>query len=52
MVQDIRVPVNTVTSTVAAARKAGRILLPISIVAAITGGGLLVFFALISMLLL
>lgn len=52
MEQDIQVPTNPVTSTVAAVRKAGRILLPLSIAAAITGGGLLVFFALVSAIVL
>lgn len=48
MEQDIRVPANSVTSTIETVRTLGRVFLPLAIAAAITGGGLLVFFALVT----
>ncbi|SER53993.1 hypothetical protein [Natrinema salaciae] len=45
MEQNIRRPVNAVTSTVASIQRVGRLILPLAIAAAITGGGVLVFFA-------
>lgn len=52
MEQVLHRPLNAVTSTVTTVQKAGRLLLPLAIAIAITGGGLLVFFALVSALLL
>ncbi|WP_226040417.1 hypothetical protein [Natrinema sp. DC36] len=52
MEQVIHRPLNAVTSTVPIVQKAGRFLLPLTIALAITGSGLLVFFALVFALLL
>ncbi|QLK24968.1 hypothetical protein HYG81_12720 [Natrinema zhouii] len=52
MEQVIHRPLSAVMSTVTMVQKAGRLLLPLAVALAITGGGLLVFFALVSALLL
>lgn len=48
MKQALHDPPTAVTAAVSTVQKAGRFLLPFAIVAAITGGGLLVFFALVT----
>ncbi|WP_176548122.1 hypothetical protein [Natrinema sp. CBA1119] len=52
MEQVIHRPLNAVASTVPMVQKAGRLLFPLAIALAVTGSGLLVFFALVSALLL
>ncbi|WP_408959530.1 hypothetical protein [Natrinema sp. 74] len=52
MEQDVRTPVDAVATTVTTAQRLGRLLVPLAIAAAITGGGLLVFFALVAGVLL
>ena len=51
MEQDVRAPADAVATTVTTAQRLGRLLVPLGIAAAITGGGLLVFFALVTGLL-
>ncbi len=46
MEQDVRAPANT--ATVSTVQRLGRLLVPLAIAAAVTGGGLLVFFAVVT----
>ncbi|WP_226481034.1 hypothetical protein [Natrinema amylolyticum] len=51
MERDIHGPANAVTSTRETVQAAARVLLPLTISAAVTAGGVLLFFALVSVIL-
>ncbi|WP_254763004.1 hypothetical protein [Natrinema marinum] len=48
MAQEIHAPVSAITSTAATVRELGRLFVPLAIAAAVTGGGLLGFFAVVT----
>jgi len=52
MEQDVRVRTDSITGTVTTVRRLGRLIVPLAIAAAVTGGGLVVFFAAVTGLLL